>query len=127
LEKLDTIPCATTRSYNQPKQRSRKSNDDVSNRTRSKAGNMNQNIGDRTRSKIHVAYNSDIQGDFFPLYDAVNFQNKINISNNKEVDLQLGITECNFYQTALVHPKSQSQLKHLCQLHILDKAEDDKS
>jgi hypothetical protein len=67
------------------------------------------------------------QGDFFSLYDAVNFQNKINISNNNEVDLQLGVTECNVYQTALVHPKSQSHLEHLHQLHILDKAEDDKS
>jgi hypothetical protein len=52
LEKLDTIPGATSRNDNQPKQRSRKPNHDVSNRTRSKAGNTNQNIGDRTRSKI---------------------------------------------------------------------------
>jgi hypothetical protein len=77
LEKLVTIPGNTTRSDNQPKQRSKKPNDDVSNRTRSKAGNTNQNIGDRTRSKIHAAYNLDIQGDFFPLYDAVIFQNKL--------------------------------------------------
>jgi hypothetical protein len=55
LGKLDLIPGARTRSDNQPKQRSRKSNDDVSNRNRSKAGNMSQNIGDRTRSKVHVA------------------------------------------------------------------------
>jgi hypothetical protein len=52
LEKLDTIPGATSHNENQPKQRSRKSNVDVSNRTRSKAANMNQNIGERTRSKV---------------------------------------------------------------------------
>jgi hypothetical protein len=52
LEKLDTIPGATIHSNNQAKKRSRKSNVDVSIRTRYKAGNMNQNNGDRTRSKI---------------------------------------------------------------------------
>jgi hypothetical protein len=62
---------------------------------------MNQNIGDRTRSKVNAACNLDFQGDFFRLYYAVNFQNKINISNKKEIDLQLGGTECNVYQTAL--------------------------
>jgi hypothetical protein len=48
--KPDTIPGATTHRDNQPKQRSRKSNDDASNRIRSKVGNMNQNFGDRTIS-----------------------------------------------------------------------------
>jgi hypothetical protein len=76
LEKLDSIPGAKTRSDNQPKQRSRKPNDEVSNRTRSKIGNINQNVGDRTRSKVHAAYNSDMQDDFFPLYDAFNFKKK---------------------------------------------------
>jgi hypothetical protein len=52
LEKLDTIPGVAIHSDSQPKQRSRKSNDDVSNKTRSKAGNIDQNIGDRTRSKV---------------------------------------------------------------------------
>jgi hypothetical protein len=127
LKKLDTIPGATIHRNNQPKQRSRKSNDDFSNRTRSKAGNMNQNIGDRTRPKIQFILKSVFQGNVFPLHDAVNFQNKINISNNKEVDLQLGLAECNVYQTVLVHSKSQSQLELLRQLHILDKADDDNS
>jgi hypothetical protein len=88
---------------------------------------MDRCVGNRTRSKVHVAYNSDIQGNFFALYNAVHFQNKINISNNKQVDWQLEVTECNVYQTALIHPKPQSQLEHLRQLHILDKVEDDKS
>jgi hypothetical protein len=74
LKKLDTIPGATTRSDNQHKQRSRKSYDDVSNMTRSKAGNMNQNIGDRTRSKIHFIQKSGFQGNIFPLHDAVKFE-----------------------------------------------------
>jgi hypothetical protein len=46
LEKLDTIPGATIHNNKQPKQGSRSSSVDVSNGTRSKAGNMNQNIGD---------------------------------------------------------------------------------
>jgi hypothetical protein len=76
LEKLDTIPGATICSENQPKQRSRKYNDDVSNRTRFKAGNMNQHIGDRTRSKIQFIQKSGFQANVFPLYDAVKFEDK---------------------------------------------------
>jgi len=128
LDKLDTRPSVLFPRNIESKQRSRKPNDDISTRTRSKAGPyIDQNVGNRTRSKVHGVHNSDIQGDFFPLYDAVSFQNKSNISNNIEVVLQLGVTECNAYQTTLMNPKSQSQLEHLRQLHMLDKVEDDKS
>jgi hypothetical protein len=65
LEKLDTISGVATHRDSQPKQRSRKSNDDVSNRTRSKAGNIDQNIGDRTRSKVQFIHNSGFQGNVF--------------------------------------------------------------
>jgi hypothetical protein len=76
LEKLDTIPGVAIHSDNQPKQRSRKSNDDISNRTRSKAGNIDQNVGDRTRSKIQCIHNSGFQGNVFPLYDAVKLKTR---------------------------------------------------
>jgi hypothetical protein len=87
LEKLDTIPGATVHRDNQPKQRSRKFNVDVSNRTRSKAGNTNQNIGDRTRSKIQFIQKAGFQGNNFPLYDAVNFEDKSR-EKKQEVDLK---------------------------------------
>jgi hypothetical protein len=74
LEKLDTIPVAKIYINNQPKQRSRKSNEEVSNRTSSKAGNKNQNIGLRTRSKIQLIQKSVFQGNVFPLYDTVKFE-----------------------------------------------------
>jgi hypothetical protein len=86
LEKIDSIPGATIHNNNQPKQRSRKSNVDVSNRTRSKAGNMNQNIGDRVRSKKQLIQKSGFQGNIFPLYDEVKFQDK-NKKQKQEVDL----------------------------------------
>jgi hypothetical protein len=56
LDKLDTIHGALRPSDNQPKQRSRKRSDEVSNKTRSKIGSIDQNIGDRTRSKIQFTH-----------------------------------------------------------------------
>jgi hypothetical protein len=122
LEKLDTIPGVATHRDSQPKQRSSKSNDDISNRTRSKAGHINQNIGDRTRSKVQFIHNSGFQGNVFPLFDAVNFEDK---KKELKVNLQLGSTECKTYQSILMEPKLQCQLDHLRQLHILDKIEGD--
>jgi hypothetical protein len=119
LEKLDTIPSATTRNENQPKQRSRKSNHDVRNRTRFKAGNINQNIGDRTRSKIQFIQKSGFQGNTFPLHDAVKFEDKRR-EKKHEIDLQLESIEC----IVILEPKLQCQLDHLRHLHILDKNED---
>jgi len=121
LEKLDSIPGATTLSDNQPKQRSRKPNDVVSNRTRSKTGNIDQNVGHRTRSKVQFMHNSGLQGNIFPLYDAINFEDKRKI---KDVNLQLGSVECKAYQSVILEPKLQCQLDHLRQMHTLDKLED---
>jgi hypothetical protein len=104
LEKLETISGATTHRDNEPKQRSSKSNDDVSNRTRSKAGNMNQNIGDRTRSKMQFIQKSVFQGNAFPLYDSVKFEDK-NREQKQEVDLQLRSIECSAYQSVMLEPK----------------------
>jgi hypothetical protein len=94
LKELDTIPGAAIPSNNQSKQRSRKSNDDLSNRTRSKVGNMDQNIGDRTRSKVEFIYNSGFPSNVFPLYDAVKLEDK---RKEKKVNLQLGSIEYKAY------------------------------
>jgi hypothetical protein len=58
------------------KHRSRRNNNDVSNRTRSKADYTDQHIGSRTRSKMHnVNVNKlRVQNLFFPLHDATLFQ-----------------------------------------------------
>jgi hypothetical protein len=61
---------------------------------------------------------------FFPLRDAINFQNQ---GNTKEVGLQLGVTECKVYQSTLTESKSKCQFEYLRQIHILDKIEDDES
>jgi hypothetical protein len=81
LEKLDTIPGAAILSDNPPKQISRKPNDEISNRTRSK------NIGDRARSTVQFRHNSSLQGNFFSLYNAIKFKDKRKVN---DVNLQLG-------------------------------------
>jgi hypothetical protein len=54
IKLLDTKPCLTfVCKDSHHKHRSRKSNIDVSNRTRSKADYKDQHIGSRTRSKMH--------------------------------------------------------------------------
>jgi hypothetical protein len=75
LHRLDSTPSAVITKDRQPKQRSRKTNDGISNRTRSKAGFIDQNIGTRTRSKAHDVCNENINVNFF-LY--INFQNQSN-------------------------------------------------
>jgi hypothetical protein len=54
----------------------RNTNNDVSNRTRSKADYKDQHIGSRTRSKMHNinVNNSRVQNIFFPLHDEILFQ-----------------------------------------------------
>jgi hypothetical protein len=39
---------------------------------------IDQIISERTRSKVHAMYKSVFQDNFFPLYDAIKFQDKIN-------------------------------------------------
>jgi hypothetical protein len=51
------------------KYKSRKTNNDVSNRTRSKADYIDQHIGNRTRSKMHNMNNLIVQYLFFLLHD----------------------------------------------------------
>jgi hypothetical protein len=58
------------------KHKSRKTNNDVSNRTRSKEDYTDQHVSSRTRSKMHnVNVNSlSVQNLFFPLHDVILFQ-----------------------------------------------------
>jgi hypothetical protein len=51
IKRLGVKPNTVTRN-NHHKQKVRGTNDDLSNRTRSKFGHIDQNIGDRTRSKL---------------------------------------------------------------------------
>jgi hypothetical protein len=75
------------------KYKSRRTNDDVSNRTRSKADYTDQHIGSRTRSKMHNVNinNLSVQNLFFPLHDAILFQGN---EKSQEQDLQSGVLEC---------------------------------
>jgi hypothetical protein len=81
-----------------PKQRSRKPNDEVSNRTRSKTGNIDQNVGDRTMSKVQFIHNSGLQDNIFSLYNAIKIEDKRKV---KDVNLQLGSAECWAYQSVI--------------------------
>jgi hypothetical protein len=93
LKLLDTKPCSTfVWKDSHHKHKSRKSNNDVSNRTRSKADYTDQHIGSRTRSKIHNinANNLSVQNIFFPLHDAILFQAH---GKSQTQDLQLGVLE----------------------------------
>jgi hypothetical protein len=77
LKLLDTKPSSTfVWKDNHHKHKSRNTNNDVSNRTRSKAYYIDQHIGSRTRSKMHNinVNNSSVQNLFFPLHDAILFQ-----------------------------------------------------
>jgi hypothetical protein len=77
IEKLDATSNIVPRS-NLPKQKTRKHNDDVASRTRSKFGHTDQNVADRTRSKLQAMCNSSSKEMFFPLYDAVMLEGQKN-------------------------------------------------
>jgi hypothetical protein len=69
LQLLDTKPSFVWKDSHH-KHKSRKSNDDVSTRTRSKADYTDQHIGSRTRYKMHSVNNLSVQNLFFPMHDA---------------------------------------------------------
>jgi hypothetical protein len=75
---------------NHHKHKSRKTNNYVSNRTRSKADYTDQHIGSRTQSKMHNVNvnNLIVQNLFFPLHDVILFQGH---GKSQAQDLQLGI------------------------------------
>jgi hypothetical protein len=77
LKLLDTKPSLTfVWKDSHHKHKSRKTDNNVSNRTRSKAYYTDQHIGSRTRSKMHNinVNNISVQNLFFPLRDAILFQ-----------------------------------------------------
>jgi hypothetical protein len=75
LELLDTKPSFFWKDSHY-KHRSRNTNNDVSNRTRSKADYIDQHIGSRTRSKMHNlnVNNISVQNLSIPIYDENLFQ-----------------------------------------------------
>jgi hypothetical protein len=77
LKLLDTQPSLTfVWKDNHHKHKSRKTNNDMSNRTRSMADYTDQHIGSRTRSKMHKinVNNLSVKTLFFPLPVAILFQ-----------------------------------------------------
>jgi trimethylamine:corrinoid methyltransferase-like protein len=77
LKLLDTKPrLAFVCKDSLHKHESRKPNNDVSNRTRSKADYTDQHVGNRTWSKMHSVNlnNLSAQNLFFPLHDTFLFQ-----------------------------------------------------
>jgi hypothetical protein len=86
LKLLDTKPSFAWKDSHH-KYKSRKTNNDVSNRTRSKADYTDQNVGSRTRSKVHNVNNLSVQNLFFPLHVAILFQGN---GEFQAQDLQLG-------------------------------------
>jgi hypothetical protein len=86
---LDTKPSQTfVWKDSHHKYRSRRTNNDVSNRTRCKADYTDQHIGSRTRSKMYNINNSSVQNLLFPLHDTTLFQGH---GKSQAQDLQLGV------------------------------------
>jgi hypothetical protein len=106
------------------KHKSRRTNNDVSNRTRSKADYTDQHIVSRTWSKMHNinVNNLSVQNLFFPLHDAILFQGH---GKSQAQGLQLGVLECKVYQSVLMNTESQIDFNCLLQLHMLDKTGED--
>jgi hypothetical protein len=95
LKRLDTKPSFVWKdSYH--KYKSRKTNNDVSIRTRSKAHYTDQCIDSRTQSTMQNVNvdNLRVQNLFFPLHDAILFQRH---GKSQEQDLQLGVLEYKIY------------------------------
>jgi hypothetical protein len=123
LKLLDTKPSLTfVWKDSHHKNKSRNTNNDVLNRTRSKADYTDQNIGSRTRSKMHNINNVSVQNLIFPLHDAILFQGH---GKSQAQNLQLGLVECKVYHNVSMNTKSQIDFDRLLQLHMLDQTEED--
>jgi hypothetical protein len=109
LKLLDTKPSFVWKdSPNEYK--SIKTNNNVSNRTRSKVDYTDQHIGSRTRSNIFNVSNLIIQTLFFPLHDAILFQGH---GKSQAQDLQLVALECKVHHHVLLNTKSQVDFDNL--------------
>jgi hypothetical protein len=124
LKLLDTKPSFVWKDSHH-KYKSRNTNNDVSNKTRSKVDYTDQHIGSRTWPKMHNinVSNLSIQNLFFPLNDATLFQGH---GKSQAQDLQLGVLECKVYHRVLMNTKSQVYFDCLLQLHMLYNTEEDK-
>jgi hypothetical protein len=122
LKLLDTKPTFVWKDSHH-KHKSRNTNNDVSDRTRSKVDHTDQNIDSRTRSKMHNVNNLSVKNLFFPLLDAILFQGH---GKYQAQDLQLGVVECNVYHNVLMNTKCQIDFDCLLHLHMLDNTEEDK-
>jgi hypothetical protein len=103
LKLLDTKPSLSFAwKDNHHKHKSRRTNNDVSNRTRSKADYTHQHIGSRTRSKMHNINlnNLNVQNLFFPLHDEISYQGH---GKAQAQDLQLGALEFKDYHNVLMN------------------------
>jgi hypothetical protein len=109
LKILDTKPSLTfVWKDSHHKHKSRKTNNDVSNRTSAMEIYTDQHIGSRTRSKMHNinVNNLSVQNLSFPLHDAILFQAH---EKSQAQDLQLGVVECKVYHSVLMNTKSQNK------------------
>jgi hypothetical protein len=81
--------------------RSRRTNNGVTNRTRSKAVCTDHHIGSRTRSKMHSVNvnNSSVHNFFFLLHNAILFQG---YGKSQAQDLQLGVLGCKVYHNIII-------------------------
>jgi hypothetical protein len=95
------------------KHRSRNTDNDVSNRTRSKADYTDQHIGSRTWSKMYSVNvnNLSVENLLFTLHDEILFQGH---GKSQAKDLQLGVVECKVYHNVLMKTKSQVDFDCLC-------------
>jgi hypothetical protein len=94
------------------KYKSTKTNNDASNRTRSKADYTDQHIGSRIWSKMHnVNVNS------------LRVQNLLFLGKSQSQDLQLAVLECKVYHNVILNTKSQVDFNCFLQLCMLDKSE----
>jgi hypothetical protein len=106
IKLLDTKPSMTfVWKDSHHKHKSRRTNNDVSNRTKSKADYTDQHIGSRNRSKMHNVNvnNLSVQSLFFTLHNAIYFKDMENFNQ----DLQLVVVECKVYHNVLMNTKSQ--------------------
>jgi hypothetical protein len=120
LKLLDTKPSLTfVWKESHHKHKSRNTNNDVSNRTRSKEDYTDQHIGSRTRSKMHNVNvnNLSVQNLFFPLHDATLFQGH---GNSQAQDVQLGVVECKVYHNVSLNTKSQVDFDRFIQLNMIE-------
>jgi hypothetical protein len=119
LKLLDNKPISTfVWKDSHHKHKSRRTNNDVSNRIRSKEDYTEQHIGSRTRSKMHNinVNNLSVQNLFFPLHDAILFQGH---GKSQGQDLQLGVVEFKVYHNVVMNTKSQIDFDRLLQLHMI--------